>query len=276
MLPCKCFAFSVRFSLNFFVHCRSSATHAALPAPDSFIFRVGVTNVTLSNVNLLLFQFVRALVIPFSIIVSFSTARLLPSLKAGIACSFVVVGFLIGTFSDSETSSSWIGISQGVLSSFICAVYAVQVKRALHDLGNDTFKTLYYNTIWGLILLLPVILFLEGGVLQGELNGLWEDKYRLVFFLFTAVMGFMISISYVLNIRCSSPLTSHIVGSSKSALQSILALVIPAFKPKNSSGETNVLNVFGLFVVITASLSYSYIQFQAGRAQRASNTVKSK
>lgn len=249
---------------------------SSLQTPHSFLLRVGVTNLTLFKVNLLLFQFVRALVIPFSIAVSFSATGLLPSLKAGIACSFVVVGFLIGTFSDTDNSSSWIGIAFGVLSSLICAVYAVQVKRALQVLGDDTFKTLYYNSIWGLILLLPFIFYSERGVLLSQVEELRKSNFKLAFFFFTAVMGFMISISYVLNIRCSSPLTSHIVGSSKSALQSILALAIPAFKPSNPSGESNLLNIFGLFVVMAASLSYSYVQFQAGQAQRSSNTAKSK
>ncbi len=223
---------------------------------------------TLFNVNLLLFQFVRALVIPFSIIITFYSNRSLPSLKACIACSFVVIGFMIGALSDADKTSTWQGISYGVMSALVCAIYGVQVKRALVEvLGDDTFKTLYYNTIWGLCLLLPFIWFFERSILLAELAMLCSSRMDIIFFIFTAVMGFMISISYVLNIRCSTPLTSHILGNSKSALQSIIVLFIPSFKPSNLSDELNTMNIFGLFLVIAASLSYSIIQYQASRSK---------
>ena len=229
---------------------------------------MSITNVTLYNVNLLLFQFVRALVIPFSIIITFYSNRSLPSLKAGVACSFVVLGFMIGALSDTDTTSTWQGIAYGVISALVCAFYGFQVKRTLSEvLGDDTFKTLYYNTIWGLILLVPFIWLFERSILLEELNRLCSSREHLFFFIFTAVMGFMISISYVLNIRCSTPLTSHIVGNSKSALQSILVLFIPSFKPITSNRELNAINMFGLFVVIVASISYSFIQYRAGRSK---------
>ncbi len=229
---------------------------------------MSITNVTLFNVNLLLFQFVRALVIPFSIIITFYSNRSLPSLKASIACAFVVLGFMIGALSDTDATSTWQGIAYGVISALVCAFYGFQVKRTLSEvLGDDTFKTLYYNTIWGLILLVPFIWLFERSILLEELNRLCSSREHLFFFIFTAVMGFMISISYVLNIRCSTPLTSHIVGNSKSALQSILVLFIPSFKPITSNRELNAINMFGLFVVIVASISYSFIQYRASRSK---------
>ncbi len=204
--------------------------------------------------------------IPFSILITFYFNRSLPSLKAGIACAFVVLGFLIGALSDTDTSSTAQGVLLGVLSALVCAMYGFQVKRALAEvLGDDTFKTLYYNTIWGLVLLVPFIWLFERHVLHAELVKLCSSPQHVFFFLFTAVMGFMISISYVLNIRCSTPLTSHIVGNSKSALQSVLVLFIPSFKPQSSSPEMNRINMFGLFVVIVASASYSFVQYRANR-----------
>ncbi len=198
--------------------------------------------------------------------------RSLPSSKALVACSCVVVGFFIGTLSDTDQSSTWQGIACGVLSSLVCAVYGVEVKRALAILANDTFKALYYNTLWGVVMLLPLILFFESSILQEEINKLSSSTMHLGFFFFTAIMGFMISISYVLNIKCSSPLTSHIVGSSKSALQSVLVLLIPAFQSNSSTDqsnkESNALNLFGLFLVMAASLTYSFFQFQAAQTAK--------
>jgi len=238
------------------------------------LFRVGITNITLFKVNLLLFQFVRALVIPFSILITYRSNATLPSLHAGVACLFVVVGFFIGTFSDTDETSDKFGIAVGVLSSLACAIYGVQVKRALSVLGNDTFKTLYYNTVWGLILLVPFILIFESSTLLPELTKLYDSTIQLFYFILAAVMGFMISIAYVLNIRCSTPLTSHIVGSSKSALQSVLVLAF--FDPSSGKAESSLLNKFGLFLVMAASLAYSYIQFQAGSSKPVSHPQKSK
>jgi drug/metabolite transporter (DMT)-like permease len=214
------------------------------------------------------------LVIPFSIIITYCTQRSLPSFKAGVACFFVVIGFFIGTLSDTDDTSSWQGVACGVVSSLVCAMYGVEVKRALQVLGNDTFKTLYYNTIWGLVMLLPCIWLFERHILVAEVTKLCGSTVHLGFFFFTAIMGFMISISYVLNIRCSSPLTSHIVGSSKSALQSILVLCIPSFQPSNSKEELNVPNLFGLIVVMAASLLYSFFQYQKGQADKSAATKK--
>lgn len=175
---------------------------------------------------------------------------------------------MIGALSDADKTSTWQGISYGVMSALVCAIYGVQVKRALSEvLEDDTFKTLYYNTIWGLCLLLPFIWFFERSILLAELSMLCSSRIDMIFFIFTAVMGFMISISYVLNIRCSTPLTSHILGNSKSALQSILVLFIPSFKPSNLSDELNTMNIFGLLLVIAASLSYSIIQYHASRSK---------
>ena len=237
-------------------------------------FRVGVTNVTLFKVNLLLFQFVRALVIPFSIVITYRSNGSLPSLRAGVACLFVVVGFFIGTLSDTDESSDKFGIAVGVLSSLLCAIYGVQVKRTLAVLGNDTFKTLYYNTVWGLVLLVPFIIVFERGILLPEVTKLYDSAVQFAYFILAAVMGFMISIAYVLNIRCSTPLTSHIVGSSKSALQSVLVLAF--HDPSFGKPDSSLLNKFGLFLVMAASLAYSYIQFQAGSSKPATNPQKRK
>lgn len=231
----------------------------------AYVAMVCITNVTIYNVSLLLFQFLRALVIPFSICLSFYQFRTLPSFKAGAASSCVVVGFFIGALTDMTASTE--GVFFGVLSSLTCSIYAIQVKKTLAVLGNDTFLTLFYNTLWSIALLTPLTLVFELNKLPLELSVLFKSSFQMWLFVIAAVLGFCINIAYVMLIRSCSPLTCHITGSFKSALQSVLVLIF-------YDTSTSHLNKVGLAVVMGASTAYSYIQFSASKTNAAAVVQK--
>jgi len=108
-----------------------------------------------------------------------------------------------------------------------------------------------YNTTMSMVLIIPVILL--GGEIPAAMTykgttGFWVMMY------ISGILGFLINIAVFLQIKVTSPLTSSIVGTTKSCLQTFLSVLI--------FGNTiTLLNVVGIILTIGGSFWYSRIRY---------------
>ncbi|KAJ1482675.1 triose-phosphate transporter family-domain-containing protein [Baffinella frigidus] len=115
--------------------------------------------------------------------------------------------------------------------------------------GRSSFRLMHYTTFVGLLLLLPVV------HLSGELPGVMaspqlSSKLFWVFNTIAAVCGFGINVAFFNLINSSSPLTAHIVGCAKAALQAWLSVMI-------FGNVVSPLNALGIVLTLAGSSLYS-------------------
>jgi GDP-fucose transporter C1 len=217
------------------------------PLAGLYVAMLALTNYCLRHVDITFYQILRSLVIPMNLVFSLALTGRVPTRWTLGCCAVVVAGFLLGSITELKFSTE--GLAFGVLSSASVALYSLASKRALDEVGRSTFRLMHYTTLVGLLLLLPVV------ALSGELPGVLASPQlasRSFWALNTAaaVCGFMINVAFFSLINSSSPLTTHIAGCAKSALQAWLSVLI-------FGNAVTPLNALGIVLTLVGSFVYS-------------------
>ena len=220
-----------------------------IPVSITFILMIGFNNKCLEYVSVSGYQIVRSLTILFNIILTYFVLNEKTSLRAGMACAGVVVGFFCGV--EGEVGLSFRGAVYGVLSSLFVALYSIVVKKVIGLLDNNEYLLIEYNTPIAIIALLPIVWY------SGEFD-VFTDGRSLRFWgmqTLAGVVGFIINIAIFLNIKYTTPLTHNLSGTVKACLQTLLAFVI--FK---DSEVMTPMKFLGTVLVIGFSAYYAYVR----------------
>ena len=112
------------------------------------------------------YQVARALVLPFTVVLTrvLLGTHFSPAVLG--ACAVVFVGFIVGVA--GELAPTLAGVFFGVTSSVTTALHAVVIKRSLAVVDGQTVVLAYYNNVLTAVLLLPVV------VLAGEQRPLMD------------------------------------------------------------------------------------------------------
>jgi solute carrier family 35 (GDP-fucose transporter), member C1 len=168
----------------------------------------------------------------------------------------VIVGFFIG--SRGEMNFSMKGTVSGILASLFISLNSIYTKKALTVVDNDHWKLTFYNNANACILFIPLMLIFE---YQAIGMAFFEQFLSMTFWgamWIAGFFGFAIGIVTVLQIKATSPLTHHIIGSAKAAIQSILAFYI-------WGNPATFLGCLGIATVLGGSLLYTYVKMEEGR-----------
>eukprot|EP01097_Dermamoeba_algensis_P005481 TRINITY_DN348_c0_g1_i1.p1 TRINITY_DN348_c0_g1~~TRINITY_DN348_c0_g1_i1.p1 ORF type:complete len:294 (-),score=57.46 TRINITY_DN348_c0_g1_i1:187-1068(-) len=231
--------------------------------PLTFIYVLMLTtnNLCLNYVEVSYFQIARSLSVVFQIILSYVMLGAITSPKALLACFVVCLGFSLGT--KGELHFSWNGVFYGVVSSLFVALHGIYVKNAI-KLVESEWKLALYNTTMSLVLMLPLIfVFGEYHQLVEQKEEVYEITKDIGFWIKMTVagfLGFLINIAVFLQIKLTSPLSSVIIGASKSCVQSFLSILV-------FQNPISFMNGVGLVVTIFGSLYYSYVKHQEMNAK---------
>ena len=220
-----------------------------LPVSATFILMIGFNNKCLEYVSVSGYQIVRSLTILFNIILTYLVLGEKTSLKAGLACGGVVLGFFCGI--EGEVDLSVKGAIYGVLSSLFVALYSIVVKKVMGLLDNNEYLLIEYNTPIAIVALLPVVWY------SGEFDVIVEGRSWRFWWMqtFAGIVGFVINIAIFLNIKYTTPLTHNLSGTVKACLQTLLAFVI------FSDSETMTgMKFLGTVLVIGFSAYYAYVR----------------
>ena len=220
-----------------------------IPVSITFILMIGFNNKCLEYVSVSGYQIVRSLTILFNIILTYFVLNEKTSLRAGMACAGVVVGFFCGV--EGEVGLSFRGAVYGVLSSLFVALYSIVVKKVIGLLDNNEYLLIEYNTPIAIVALLPIVWY------SGEFDVFTEGRSLRFWGMQTlaGVVGFIINIAIFLNIKYTTPLTHNLSGTVKACLQTLLAFVI--FK---DSEVMTPMKFLGTVLVIGFSAYYAYVR----------------
>jgi GDP-fucose transporter C1 len=171
----------------------------------------------------------------------------------------VICGFALGI--NGELNFSLFGTSAGVLSSVFVSLNSIFTSKMLAAVDNDKSQLLYYNNFNAAVLFVPLIVLFEGHVLLESAATLMSAYFWLCMTL-TGVMGFLIGLVTVLQVKATSPLTHNISGTAKAAAQSLLAFYI-------WGNAATLQGVAGILLVIVGSGLYTWVQMSLPAAPPA-------
>jgi drug/metabolite transporter (DMT)-like permease len=100
-------------------------------------------------------QVARALVLPFTVVLSRTFLGTAFSVPVLAACAVVFVGFVVGLQGELHPSAP--GVLLGVASSVTTALHAIIIKRSLAAVDGRTLDLAYYNNVLSAVLLLPAV-----------------------------------------------------------------------------------------------------------------------
>jgi GDP-fucose transporter C1 len=135
-----------------------------------------LSNYSLRFVDASFYQVARGLILPFTVLTSYTMLHTRPSLRILLSCSIVTSGFFVGVFLDS-VHFSLPGILFGVASSLMTALHAAVMKRGFQVVEGSALSMSWYSNLLSALLLLPFVIILGEGpavleVLSGQAEGL--------------------------------------------------------------------------------------------------------
>jgi hypothetical protein len=144
--------------------------------PISDISAESLSNYSLRFVDASFYQVARGLILPFTVVTSYTLLRARPSLPILLSCSIVTLGFFVGVFLDNVPVSGS-GILFGVASSLMTALHAAVMKRGFQVVEGSALSMSWYSNLLSAFLLLPFVIILGEGpavveILSGHAEGL--------------------------------------------------------------------------------------------------------
>jgi GDP-fucose transporter C1 len=181
----------------------------------------------LASVDASFYQIARGLLLPFTLILSYTFLPKQTRLgaKPMIGCMTVVVGFIFAFFTEHvKTTTSSLGLLLGVGSSFTTAAESIVVKHFLSKTDIPMLSLVTISTMYQLFVLIPLCM------VRGEASTLFasvrEQGLAQQLILVTAATGaanFLLVIATFLQISITSPITHTIVTAGRGVVQSVLA-----------------------------------------------------
>lgn len=232
----------------------------------SFVMSVALNNLMLKHIGVAFYQVARSFTLIFTIVLSANMLKQPITLRAILACLFIVTGFVIGIDEENETGalSVW-GIMYGLLASFSAAICGMYYKRAESVLSHNSLKQAYYNNINSCLLLSPL------AYSTGQASQVIQSEFStsLDFWILLTLSGAMslaIGWASALQIKVTSPVSHHISINAKSVTQTIIAILY--YKE-----EKTVLWWCGNILVICGVLIYTLIKANKQEASKTKSTL---
>lgn len=194
-----------------------------LPLSILFTSMITTNNICLQYVGVAFYYISRSLTTVFNVVLTYMLLKERTSFKTIMCCALIITGFWMGVDQESLTTSfSLFGTIFGVLGSLSLSMYSIYTKKVLPFLNQEVWLLSYYNNVYSVYILLPVMLI--KGELQELINyeHIFEPWFWLVMII-GGVCGFAIGFLTTLQIKVTSALTHNISGTAKACAQTIIA-----------------------------------------------------
>lgn len=129
------------------------------------VLGLAMNTLCLQYLDASLYQVARALILPFTVILSAIILKQKSSIPVLIACAIVSGGFLIGIFIEKDVHISTLGVIFGIVSSSTSALHSIVIKKSLRII-DGAVALVYYNNLLSVILLFPLIFIETNGIIQ--------------------------------------------------------------------------------------------------------------
>jgi solute carrier family 35 (GDP-fucose transporter), member C1 len=220
---------------------------------------VTFNNLCLKHVEVSFYNVARSLTIVFNVVFSYLILGTSVSFRTLLCLLVVFVGFWIG--SDGEINFSLIGTVAGVVSSLFVSLNSIYTKKVLPVVNDNQWLLTYVNNANATLLFLPLVLVMEGDIIVEHIHQIFFPIFWMGMAL-SGVLGFAIGIVTVMQIKATSPLTHNISGTSKAAVQSVMAFYI-------WGNEATTKSILGIASVLLGSSFYTYVAMKENEKRRA-------
>eukprot|EP00752_Nemacystus_decipiens_P006798 g6103.t1 len=221
-----------------------------LPLSFIFVLMIVSNQLCLKYVEVSFYNVARSLTIPFNAIFSVVILGSVVSCRTIMCLVVVITGFIVGC--GGEVKLSILGVQWGLISSVAVSLNSIYTKKALPHVANDAWRLTFINNANACLLFIPFVLYFEGSMLRDQFDTLFAGIF-MTGLLVSGLLGFMMGIVSVMQIRATSPLTHNISGTAKAGVQSILAFYI-------WGNPMTVKACLGIFLVLMGSSLYTYVK----------------
>lgn len=246
---------------------KPSVGQKILPLSVIFVGMITFNNLCLKWVEVSFYNIARCLTIVFNVVLSHLILGSPTSMRTAACLLVVICGFFMGA--KGEVNFTYIGTAFGLCSSLFVSLNSIFTKKALPMVDNDHWKLTFYNNVNASVLFLPLIAYLEAGVLYNALDKQMVSGLFWSAMMVAGVFGFSIGIVTVMQIKATSPLSHNISGTAKAAFQSMMAFYI-------WKNPATFMGVAGLFVVLGGSLLYTVVKMREGKKAPPSSEMEMK
>lgn len=219
-----------------------------LPLSVIFVIMILFNQLTLGLVEVSFYNVVRSLTIVCNAILSAVILKSRISFRTVCCLGIVIIGFIVGVRGEGPKRA---GVVCGVVSSVAVSLNSIYTKKALSHVKNDAWLLTFNNNANACLLFPAIVLYFERTKLIET-----YDMFTPVFMgcvVMSGVLGFMIGIVTVMQIRFTSPLTHNISGTAKAATQSALAYAY-------WQNEVTIMACLGIFLVLFGSSLYTAVK----------------
>ncbi|CAM9204872.1 unnamed protein product [Ectocarpus fasciculatus] len=223
-----------------------------MPLSMIFVLMILSNQLTLKYVEVSFYNVARSLTIVFNAIFSVMILGSVISCRTIACLAVVITGFIVGC--EGEVQLSVLGVQWGLISSVSVSLNSIYTKKALPHVMNDAWRLTFINNANACLLFIPFVVYFEGGMLREQASsGTLFSRPIVMGLVVSGILGFLMGIVTVMQIRVTSPLTHNISGTAKAGVQSILAFYI-------WDNEATFLACVGIFLVLFGSSLYTYVK----------------
>ncbi|KAI8642821.1 hypothetical protein BD408DRAFT_415987 [Parasitella parasitica] len=205
----------------------------------------------LQHVEITTYHFAHSLTIAFSIVFSYLMLRIEQPQRIVSASVIVIFGTCIGSMGD--LNFSLVGAFYTLSWPAVVALYGIYLKKTLIALKNDLWALVQYNTVMATAIMVPLVL------LSGELNEIfstvwfWDEFGFWLQMFITTLTGFGVTISMLLLLMHTSPLTLSVASVCKTSIQALVVAVV-------FGNRMTMLNTGGMAISLAGSAYFAYLR----------------
>lgn len=202
------------------------------------------------------YNIARALTTIFNLIFTRVILKRSVSARSVLCCLLVILGFILGLADVNRDAISFVPVMVGVLSSVFVSLFSIYTQQALDAVERNPWLLQTVVNINAVILIMPLLPITgETSVIINQFGAIFSGRV-LFCLIVSGILGFLIGIFTNLQIKYTSALTHNISGTSKSCVQTLVAVLI------NNEWYHSASWWCGSILVLVGSALYSYVRNQ--------------
>lgn len=206
------------------------------------------------SLNLPMLTVLRRFSVPMTMVLEFIILRRVSSTGVQFSVLLMIIGALVAAADDLAFDLH--GYVYTLLNDVFTALNGVVVKHKLENKNLGTYGLMYYNTLFSIIIIIPLMcLNWDRDVTAVLTFSGWTNPGFIFQFGLSSILGFVLNYSTYWCTHVNSALTTTVVGCLKNVLSTYVGMAL------GGDYVYTIINFVGLNVSVFGSLLYSVIKY---------------